>query len=831
MNNHSFTIFTRFDDRVPDEEKKYFTWDDELGMDKKRSSFWSRNGNGEREPVMKQIPLWEERTRIKAFSEYANINSITERKHTNYRDSRNIQRSEVDAGSVSGPEEEINEQDEGENKYINCLVTMYDEAMAELQKTLTSLAQMEKNTQRKLRVLVVLDGWRKTSSDAKDYLINMIFPNSSREWKLLQQDCDAGETYTYIIQPVYKENRWLAGSHATTWVTSSHCLSHLSFLIKLDNRQKFNSHDWFTNTFLKEYKADYAFMTDVGTVHHEYCLSRLEGYMDMNTGVVGCHGYPWIADTLASYSWIQLYLSAMQEYELGPSACDHDRGFQSLFGFQQTLSGPCAFVRVDDWLYQPLLDKIADTFHKGIEEVNIFQANLNIVEDTADTLYLFATSGKMLSYVPDAYYYYDVETEPARFMTQRRRWMNGVACGLLIFWKEYVELLNKSIHENWLKHFTRFLLFMGIVMQALFPFVQPGVYAYTIFQSLNPYFCKDYDHVFKGFQEKYLLPYFPWLPIGAVCGYLLWFNVWVIVHSLSKRAFIPWMYWISFAIAHTFGLYGYYYVMTVTLQVALILLPVWQRPFIAGIFALHYGTPVITSLIKKDVRTLKTAVVKIIPYLLYFPMWTFMYGYNISRLWDVSWGNREGCLDEIIRNGKQLNYKKLSRSLTYIYITGMTIVTGGFCYTSMMYNGSSLHAVYVLPWYLFSAFMGAMSLTWTVKYMNAMGKNLTNKSKTLFRYNTAKKLRKFAYDLDNGVFMNSMKRVNASFRNVAKRMSGMSPLAWVRNSGEEQRREPSLSISQAGNSIKQHNESSKSDNEPDKPERKSRLRNITNYFE
>jgi len=79
--------------------------------------------------------------------------------------------------------------------------------------------------------------------------------------------------------------------------------------------------------------------------------------------------------------------------------------------------------------------------------------------------------------------------------------------------------------------------------------------------------------------------------------------------------------------------------------------------------------------------------------------------------------------------------------------------------------------------------------------------------------------------------MNSMKRVNASFRNVAKRMSGMSPLAWVRNSGEEQRREPSLSISQAGNSIKQHNESSKSDNEPDKPERKSRLRNITNYFE
>jgi hypothetical protein len=601
---------------------------------------------------------------------------------------------------------------------INIAVTMYDEDASDLQKTLESIGNMISRCRRKVRVVVIQDGWCRAHPSIRDYFQNMLFPKSFTSWDQLELATNLNHKRTYIIQPLDE----YTGELNTTWVSQSIYLP-LTLVIKTNNRQKHNSQAWFFRAFCKDYYSHYLFLTDVGTVHHPDCLSRLEVFMDQNDGLVGCHGYPWIAEVQPHSTWVQRYIRSMQEYELGPLATDHDRGFQSMFGFQQTLSGPCTLLRSEDATFPSLLSFMSNVLERSPSQLNVLSSNLNIVEDTALTLYLFATSGKMLALVPDAYYYYDVETQPRRFFTQRRRWMNGVGCGLLLFWKTYHKVLHRSEHSKWIQLFIRTLLAIGILSQVIFPFVQPLLFTYVIFQSFNPDFCSAYHHCLRGFQEKVLRPHTPWLSPSMSAIYALWFIIWMLFHAHSKDAFNNHIFGITFLISHTIGLYSYYSILVVTMQVALMLIPFWQRPIVATLILTHYIAPIMCSIIKRDWRTLKSSTLGIIPYTLFFPMWSFMYGYNIARIWDVTWGNRVGILNqqEDVQK-KVIEYKKLSYRITYIYAMVMLIGAGGLSYSSLSYDASYLHAVYVAPWYLLSSIMGIVSIAWTGRYIIYRGK-------------------------------------------------------------------------------------------------------------
>lgn len=597
--------------------------------------------------------------------------------------------------------------------FINVLITVYDEDADDLQHTLESLGEMTSYTRRKVHVFIIQDGWCRAHSSLKSYVRNILFPTSEDQWDALERFSARSEvSKTYIIQPIN------AFGELTETLVSFKGKLFLTLVIKTDNRQKHNSQSWFFRSACREYRSNYLFLTDVGSAYHTECMGRLEAFMDKNPGVAGCHGYPWIAPLRPESAWIQHYIRAMQEYELGPLAVDHDRGFQSMFGFQQTLSGPCTFVRTEDATYPSLLRFMASVLERDPSQLNILSSNLNIVEDTAMTLYMFASSGKHMAIVPDAFYYYDVETMPARFMAQRRRWMNGVGCGLLIFWMTYHKILERSVHTRWLQTLVRAIIAVGICSQVILPFIQPALSAFVVYQSFNPNFCGSFQHVLRPYQTNFLAKYDPWLSISATATYLGWFSLWMIYFSRSSKAYQPTLFWITFTLCHTLGLYSYYMVMVVTIQVAYSLLAVWQRCIVAVMIGLHYLSPAITSIIKLDPRTLWSSTIGIIPYMMFFPMWSFIYGYNISRLWDVTWGNRAGMLDkkDAVRN-RIAQYRRFSNRLSYNYLVSVAVITTLLCFGSSRYNASYLHAVYVIPWFLLSSLMGAMSIGWTIKYI------------------------------------------------------------------------------------------------------------------
>ena len=591
---------------------------------------------------------------------------------------------------------------------INLLVTMYDEDVEELRRTLESIGEIIQHTRCKVRVIIIQDGWCRAHSTTKDYFRNTLSPTSSQARDELEPATHIGLSKTYMVQPVDD----FTGELDPTWVSQSVQLP-LTLVIKSDNRMKHNSHSWFYKAFCKDYSSLYLFMTDVGSTFHPECLVRLEKFLDQNDGLVGCHGYPWIAELQPHANWIQWYIRAMQEYELGPLATDHDRGFQSMFGFQQTLSGPCTMLRTEDATYPSLLSFMTAVLERAPSELNLLSSNLIIVEDTATTLYLFASSGKMLALVPDAYYYYDVETKPSRFLAQRRRWMNGVGCSLILFWRSYHKILKKSVHTKTIQIFVRAIIIIGIGTQVLFPFIQPALFAYVVFQSFNPGFCAAYPHALRSFQEHMLRPLAPWLPFSMATAYTLWFLIWTVYFSRSKTAYHPKIFAVTFTLCHTVGLYSYYAVLIVTIQVAFQLLPVWQRPIVAALIGLHYVVPIATSAFKGDLRTLRVATLGLIPYMTFFPMWSFIYGYNIARLWDVTWGNRKGVLDG---EGRENSYQSQVQKITYRYLLVMLLAIGGLSFSSLSYNASYLHALYVVPWYLISTTMGVIGLFWTVRY-------------------------------------------------------------------------------------------------------------------
>ena len=644
---------------------------------------------------------------------------------------------------------------------INVLITLYDEDVSDLKATLAALGCMFPNVQRKVRVLIAQDGWIRASDSVKKYFRDELCCGAKEDWNDLDMAAQASVCRTFIIQPIDD----FTGDLLPTRVSETLEMD-VSLLIKTDNRMKHNSHSWFYRGFCKEYPSDYLFMTDVGTTFDDACLQKLEAFMDANSGVAGCHGYPWVAKLGRGASWIQRYLRAMQEYELGPLATDHDRGFQSMFGFQQTLSGPCTMLRTEDATYPSLLSFMSSVLERSPSELTILKSNLNIVEDTAMTLYLFATSGKMMALVPDAYYYYDVETTPMRFLAQRRRWMNGVGSGLLLFWKTYHKVLKRSKHTRGIRILVRAILMVGICTQVIFPFVQPVLIGYVIFQAFNPGLCAKYPHMLRSFQETWMRPYFPVLPCVMTGAYVATFVAWVGVHAhTKKRAYVPTMFWVVFSLSHTIVLYSYYLVLIVTLQVAFMLLPVWQRPIAVFFVGMHYMTPVIIAGVKKDVTTLKTSMFGIVPYLCFFPMWAFMYGYNIARLWDVTWGNRTGMLDSDFK--EKADYRRSSHRVTYTFLAFMVAATAGCSYMSTLYDASQFHVLYVAPWYFMSAIMGLISIVWVLTY-KSFYKKLRKWSEasvsteevaglrapSLFRYNTVKRLqRAFTFGRDRAVYL------------------------------------------------------------------------------
>jgi cellulose synthase/poly-beta-1,6-N-acetylglucosamine synthase-like glycosyltransferase len=65
---------------------------------------------------------------------------------------------------------------------------------------------------------------------------------------------------------------------------------HLYLLVKVDNRKKHNSHEWFLRSHCTDIEATFALCTDCGTYFDKACLKELVRYLEDHEDVAACCG-------------------------------------------------------------------------------------------------------------------------------------------------------------------------------------------------------------------------------------------------------------------------------------------------------------------------------------------------------------------------------------------------------------------------------------------------------------------------------------------------------------------------------------------------------------
>ncbi|AYV84345.1 MAG: hypothetical protein Hyperionvirus23_12 [Hyperionvirus sp.] len=376
-------------------------------------------------------------------------------------------------------------------KMLTILVPFYNEESSELMMTLDSLYPDFASIKAMgfdVHILLVMDGWWKASESMKKFMCT-IFKNENSNapgwWNAIKPigaDDDLAECVgTFVVQ------RLAAGGESIAPVHIGDKSMKISLLVKRDNRRKINAHDWMLSSFAEFYGADFVFLTDCGTLFEKKCLTLLTRELlkrpdctavsgrqrVMSAEQQGSDECPWL-----SYGSL---LRGAQRFDYESSLASFVGAF-SLFGMLPVIPGPCGLYR-----YAAIKKECVSYYINAVaahpSECGILMANLNLAEDRVLSYAAVLKTGKdaYTAYVPESIFFFAAETSPLQLFQQRRRWINGTIAG-------YIWLLSKPslIWDSGLKWWNKPLLSLLLVCQ-LFMYigvaVSPGIFITSLYWS------------------------------------------------------------------------------------------------------------------------------------------------------------------------------------------------------------------------------------------------------------------------------------------------------------------------------------------------------------
>ncbi|AYV78510.1 MAG: hypothetical protein Edafosvirus16_9 [Edafosvirus sp.] len=531
-----------------------------------------------------------------------------------------------------------------QRKMLTILVPFYNEEADDLMLTLNSLYNDFSSLEVlgfDVHVLLVMDGWWKASESMKKKMQNMFPQNDKIEpwWsaiKPIDASSDKSECVgTFIVQ------RMSPGGNSIIPIdigTGRHM--KISLLVKRDNRRKINAHDWMLSSFAKFYKAEFVFLTDCGTLFAPHCLTRLTKELLNRKDCTAVSGRQRVMTAKQQnvvdkcFSVASLYRAA-QCYDYESSLAVFVGAF-SLFGMLPVIPGPCGLYRYSA-IKTEAVPFYINTVAAHPTECGILMANLNLAEDRvlSYAAVLKTHENAYTCYVPEAVFYFAAETSPLQLFQQRRRWINGTIAGYLwllskpkIIWGSGLRVLNKP--------FLSLLLICQICMY-LIMIISPAIFAVSSYWSLqwiqDNFFPHIGNYLATVFIAIYGLLYVMFIvkharPSQKPAVSTIFVHVITFVNALAMIAIMTSTisgFSIVYNTRHTIWLSIHKW----TLEDGMMLLVAFSLagPLLLALF--HSITSFIYMLLS------------IIQFYLLLPtMVAYIGAYSMSRVWDLSWGNR-----------------------------------------------------------------------------------------------------------------------------------------------------------------------------------------------
>ena len=471
-----------------------------------------------------------------------------------------------------------------------------------------------------------------------------------------------------------KHVTFIVEKHLDTPLTYFDCIEqdpnfkmHLTLIIKIDNRKKHNSHEWFMGKYgyVDAFKPRYFFTTDAFTKFDQVVLYELVKYLDYNENCCGVTGRQRVMNRdmqhrrrIESRCSIEYLLRLTQQYDFELAGCVFNPTYHFI-GFLPVLPGPCGLYRTKDVTRDEARGWYFKIVNQNPSETGLILGNLKIAEDR---ILSYASILKpkhptkthrnnlCLAYCRKAIFYFEAETNMEGFIAQRRRWINGTYAG-------YVFLVIKEPWHvfNWNANiFKKFMVYLILVLNL----IQMSA------MIISPALSMVIFHTSIEFLLRLKSPnsYKTWTDITMTVCCALWV-VHVFIHNTKKFSvfLVQFLFVISVIISLTvfvalFLQIGYFRMyrdkydiddavikaikinqMSTEMEWGIIYLMLYAiiSPFINSLLVDRGGIGGFLAILKTMMPF----------YLAFYLMIPWFSSYSFARCWDLTWGNRPGKSD------------------------------------------------------------------------------------------------------------------------------------------------------------------------------------------
>jgi cellulose synthase/poly-beta-1,6-N-acetylglucosamine synthase-like glycosyltransferase len=536
---------------------------------------------------------------------------------------------------------------EGSQNCLSVIIPFFNEEANELKETLKSLyycyqylcKRKPEWNNRKMKIVIIQDGWYKASESMKEYLKNLY---REKKWWLenkefQEYDIETDGSITYIFE---KESDIIINMEEVSKDEEFLKELDITMIIKIDNRKKHNSHEWFMgkNGFGESMKSKYMFCTDAFTMFNKSCLYHLVNYMDHNENVSVATGRQRVMtkeqQKTDEDSWsLSTLLRNVQLYDFESSNALYNGAF-GVGGCLPVIPGPCGLYRSADVLQDNVRYWYFDIVNQEPNQTGLVLGNLRIAEDRilSYSVVLKTKEERRMGFVPMAVFYFEAELNLERFILQRRRWINGSVAGYI-----YLLLTNPEHLISWKTNIFRktyiSLLLLSQFLTYCIVAVAPAISLSIFFYSLT-----------------YVLSYFPinYITNETVSILVTMFFAAVYIRHLFVHHETKYNTQLMFILL----IFSFVTSILTALSLLLYLFNVLNGNLLSHIISTNSTylylilivtlLPFINSILISGRLHSFFYMIKSFPsYFLFSHMLISTFGsYSYSRIWDLSWGNR-----------------------------------------------------------------------------------------------------------------------------------------------------------------------------------------------